>query len=174
MTRIMMILNQIQAGLGGEENCNMEPGGKKGPMGPGLMMEPFLKSSNCEIIATLYCGDQLFLDNKEELTKKMVAMSKKVNPDVIICGPAFNYEKFGEMAGYLAKEIKLLTDIPTLAAMSEENIAKDKYKHSIFIVKTPKKGGVGLTESLNKMVILAKHIANKEDVKNPEDFGCFI
>lgn len=70
----------------------------------------------------------------------MIAMVKKLNPDVVICGPSFNYENFSKMSAILSKNINDKTDIPAFAAMSEENIdVINEYKNDICIVKTPKK-----------------------------------
>ncbi|WP_339076189.1 GrdB-related putative oxidoreductase [Clostridioides difficile] len=138
MKKIVMILDQIQAGAGGKEKSNIPPAGKSSPLGPGVMMEQFLNES--KVIATLFCGDEFFVNNQEEVTSKMIAMVKKLNPDVVICGPSFNYENFSKMSAILSKNINDKTDIPAFAAMSEENIdVINEYKNDICIVKTPKK-----------------------------------
>lgn len=173
MVKMLMILNQIQAGMGGVERENIPPAGKKGPLGPGVMMEPYLKEAGAEVIATLYCGDQYFLDNEEEVTKQMVAMVKKLNPDVVICGPALNYPKFGEMAGHIAKGIDENLNIPAFAAMAVENQATEKYRKDIYIIKTPKKGGIGLTDSLKHICAFAVKLANKEPILSGEEEGYF-
>ncbi|NJA15460.1 glycine/betaine/sarcosine/D-proline family reductase selenoprotein B, partial [Clostridioides difficile] len=155
MKKIVMILDQIQAGAGGKEKSNIPPAGKSSPLGPGVMMDPFLNES--KVIATLFCGDEFFVNNQEEVTSKMIAMVKKLNPDVVICGPSFNYENFSKMSAILSKNINDKTDIPAFAAMSEENIdVINEYKNDICIVKTPKKGGIGLNDSLNNICKLAK------------------
>lgn len=101
-------------------------------------MEQFLNES--KVIATLFCGDEFFVNNEEEVTSKMIAMVKKLNPDVVICEPSFNYENFSKMSAILSKNINDKTDIPAFAAMSEENIdVINEYKNDICIVKTPKK-----------------------------------
>lgn len=172
MKKIVMILDQIQAGAGGKEKRNIPPAGKSSPLGPGVMMEPFLKES--KVIATLFCGDEFFINNEEEVTNKMIAMVKKLNPDVVICGPSFNYENFSKMSAVLSKSINNKTDIPAFAAMSEENTAIiDEYKNDICIVKTPKKGGIGLNDSLNNICKLAKSIADKEDITSMREEFCY-
>ncbi|MDB0441077.1 GrdB-related putative oxidoreductase [Clostridioides difficile] len=172
MKKIVMILDQIQAGAGGKEKSNIPPAGKSSPLGPGVMMEPFLKES--KVIATLFCGDEFFINNEEEVTNKMIAMVKKLNPDVVICGPSFNYENFSKMSAILSKNINNKTDIPAFAAMSEENTdIINEYKNDICIVKTPKKGGIGLNDSLNNICKLAKSIANKEDITSMREEFCY-
>ena len=87
-------------------------------------------------------------------------MAKKLEADVIVCGPAFNYERFGEMCGYLVKFLKEHTDIPCVGAMSEDNPKYNEYK-DLDLVKTPKKGGVGLNESLRNIVKKAVECCDK-------------
>lgn len=172
MSKILMILDQIQAGAGGKEKADLPPAGKSLPLGPGVMMEPFLGDS--KIIATLYCGDEFFMKNLEEVGNKMCAMVKKLSPDVVICGPSFNYENFSEMSCILAKKINEETNIPSFAAMSEDNsYLIEKYKNDLNIVKTPKKGGIGLNDSLKNICKLAKALSSKEDVKILTEKICY-
>lgn len=172
MKKIVMILDQIQAGAGGKEKNNIPPAGKSSPLGPGIMMEPFLDES--KVIATLFCGDEFFINNEEDVTNKMIAMVKKLNPDVVICGPSFNYENFSKMSAILCKNINDKTNISAFAAMSEENIdIINEYKNDICIVKTPTKGGIGLNDSLNNICKLAKSMANKEDITLMKEEFCY-
>lgn len=174
LTKVVLILDQIQAGAGGKEKANIPPGGKTTPLGPGVMMEKFLKEYDSKIIASLYCGDEFFINNEEEVSAKMVAMVKKINPDVVICGPAFNYENFAKMSAVLAKKINSETNIKAFAAMSAENTEiLENYKDDILIVKTPKKGGIGLNESLKNICKMAKKLAENEDILNLKEEICF-
>ena len=92
MSKILMILDQIQAGAGGKEKADLPPAGKSLPLGPGIMMEPFL--NDLKIIATLYCGDEYFINNSEEVSNKMCAMVKKLNPDIVICDQVLTLKTF--------------------------------------------------------------------------------
>lgn len=174
LTKILIILDQIQAGAGGKEKSNIPPGGKTTPLGPGVMMEQFLKEFDSKIVASLYCGDEYFINNQEEVTAKMVAMVKKISPDVVICGPAFNYENFAKMSAILAKNINNSTDIKAFAAMSIENTEiLDNFKDEVLIVKTPKKGGIGLNDSLKNICEMAKKLAENEDISKLKEKICF-
>ncbi len=62
------------------------------------MFTRFLDQQGGKVIATLYCGDGTFLAEPELNAKKFAAMAKKFNPDVVICGPCFNYANYGIMA----------------------------------------------------------------------------
>lgn len=174
LTKIVLILDQIQAGAGGKEKANIPPGGKTTPLGPGVMMEPYLKEVGAKVVASLYCGDEYFINNEGEVTAKMVAMVKKINPDVVVCGPAFNYENFAKMSAILAKSINDSTDIKAFAAMSIENTETlEKFKNEVLIVKTPKKGGIGLNESLKNICKMVKKLAENEDISKFKEEVCF-
>jgi len=101
-------------------------------------------------------------------------MVNKVNPDVVMCGPALNYKDYASMAAKVAYDINKSTNVPAFAAMSVENeeiIAS--YKDKVNIVVTPKKGGIGLNDSLRNMCKLAKALVNKEDVTALTHSICF-
>lgn len=173
MIKVLVILNHLQAGMGSDENALLPPAGKKIAIGPGKMMEPYFKKLGGQIIATLYCGDVYYKDNTEEVNKKFIAMAKKLSPDVVICGPAFHYENCGEMMAKLADAINLNSDIPAFAAMSKENPSTEKYKDKILIVKTPKKGGTGLSQSIENICQMAIKLGNKEDADELKEKACF-
>lgn len=172
--KVLMIFDQIQAGMGGKEKANIAPGGKKGEIGSVPMIKPHLKEVDGQVSACLYCGDEYFKENKEEVERKMVGMVKKLNPDIVICGPAYNYKGYGKMCAVLADKINENTDIPALAAMSEENedtIAE--YKDNMNIVKMPKKGGTGLKNSLANIALLAEKMYKKEDIEELKKDICY-
>ncbi|SHJ95526.1 glycine reductase [Clostridium amylolyticum] len=172
--KIMMIYDQIQAGAGTKDDKMVPLGTKKEPVGPAIMMEPFLKEIRGKVIVCLYCGNGTYLTDPDEVSRKFCAMVNKVKPDVVICGPAFNYIDYASMAARVAYDIIQTTKIPALAAMSvenEETIAN--YKDKVNIVITPKKGGTGLNDSLRNICLLAEALVNKEDVTSLADRICF-
>ncbi|QIL46749.1 glycine/betaine/sarcosine/D-proline family reductase selenoprotein B [Vagococcus coleopterorum] len=155
--KVVMIFDQTQAGLGGKENPMLPLGGKNMVIGSANMLDPYLKKNDMQIAACLYCGDGFFEANKEEVTKKMAAMCKKIGADAVLCGPAFNYEGYGEMCAHVGEFIEQHVGIPTVAAMSKECASTiEAFKDKVNIIDMPKKGGIGLTESLSAMCELAK------------------
>lgn len=172
--KIIMIYDQIQAGAGTKDDKMVPLSAKKEPLGPAIMMEPFLKKVDGKVIACLYCGNGTYLANPDEVSRKLCAMVKKVNPDVVMCGPAFNFTDYASMAARVAYDINQTTDVPAFAAMSVENGETIKeFKDKLNIVITPKKGGTGLNDSLNNMCKLAKSLVNKEDVTALTNEICF-
>ena len=45
--------------------------------------------------------------------------------------------------------------------------------YNLYIVKTPKKGGIGLNDSLKNICKLAKSLSNKEDVSDLTKEICY-
>ena len=75
---------------------------------------------------------------------------KKAQPDVLLCGPCFNYDTYAQMAAEVAAYIQDQTPVRTYVACSAENEAViDRYKDQVKIIQMPKKGGVGLTDALH-------------------------
>nr|WP_072897246.1 GrdB-related putative oxidoreductase [Clostridium fallax] len=172
--KIIMIYDQIQAGAGTKDDRMVPLSAKKEPLGPSIMMEPFLKKIDGKVIACLYCGNGTYLANPDEVSRKFCAMVNKVKPDIVICGPAFNYVDYGKMAARVAYDINRTTNVPAFAAMSSENEETiNEYKDKLNIVITPKKGGVGLNDALDNMCQLAKLLVNKEDIRNLTNKVCF-
>lgn len=172
--KIIMIFDQIQSGLGTKDDKMIPLGGKKEPIGPAVMMAPFLKEVDGNVIACLYCGNGTYLEDPSEVSRKLCAMVSKMKPDVVMCGPAFNFIDYAKMCAHIAYDINITTDIKAFAAMSEENEETIKeYKDKVAIVKTPKKGGFGLNDSLRNMCSLAQSIVNGEDTKDLESKICY-
>ena len=167
-----MILNHVTAGMGSDENAQLPPSGKKAALGPGRTLNPLFQEQDAQIVATLYCGDQYYLENEEEVAKKFIGFAKKFHADAVLCGPAMHYPNFGEMAAHLACKFNA-AGIPAIAAMAEENPAVSHYYQQVPIVKMPKKGGIGLNNSFKQMAQLVVAKANGKETKQLEETSCF-
>ena len=172
--KIIMIYDQIQSGLGTKDDTMVPLTGKKEPIGPAVMMEPFLKQVDGHVIACLCCGNGTYLADPEEVSRKLCAMVKKLQPDVVMCGPAFNYADYAAMCAKVACDINATTDAKAFAAMSVENAETiAAYKDKVAIVETPKKGGMGLNDALKNMCTMAKALADGEDITGLKNAFCF-
>lgn len=161
--KIVMIFDQGLAGAGGKSNPNQELAIAKGGIGSALMLKPHFDKVNANIVATLYCGNEFFLNHEKEVVIKMTKMVEKINPDMVVCGPCFNFEDYALMSAEIAKSIEENTDINVVAMMSIENEETIKnYKDKIDILKMPKKGGTGLSDSFDN---LANYIDSKVNSK---------
>lgn len=162
--KIVMIFDQGLAGAGGKSNPNQELAIAKGGIGSALMLKPHFDKVNANIVATLYCGNEFFLNHEKEVVIKMTKMVEKINPDMVVCGPCFNFEDYALMSAEIAKSIKENTDINVVTMMSIENEETIKnYKDKIDILKMPKKGGTGLSDSFDNLAnYIDSEVNNKE------------
>lgn len=172
--RVIMIYDQIQAGVGTKDDKMVPLQGKRGVLGPAVMMDPFMREVNGHVIACLYCGTGTFMEKPEEISRKICAMCKKLEADVIICGPCFNYLDYAEMASFLAQYIYENTNIHVLTAMSAEmKDVIDLIKDTVPVVKMPKKGDTGLNESLHNICRLSKSLYEKDNFKEVIEQVCY-
>ncbi|MFT0132074.1 GrdB-related putative oxidoreductase [Candidatus Enterenecus avicola] len=172
MKKIILILNHVTAGMGSDENAQLPPSGKKAALGPGRTLNPLFQEQDAQIVATLYCGDQYYHEHQEEVNKKFVGFAKKFDADAVLCGPAMHYPNFGEMAAGLTKVFNA-QGIPGAAAMSEENPAVAIYAKDIYILKMPKKGGIGLNDSYKKMANVVSQLAHGKPLTEADQDDLF-
>ena len=150
--KIVLIFDQGLAGAGGKSNPNVGLNAERGGIGSSLMLQPNFDAIQAEVVATLYCGNAFYREHEEEVVTKLAAMVKKLNPDFAVCGPCFNFADYADMAAKTAERILAKTDVKAIAMMSEEN--KDviaAYAGRVPIVKMPKRGGTGLSQSIENL-----------------------
>lgn len=71
-----------------EEDAPIAPSGKKAALGPGETLKPMFHSHDCDIVATLFCGDKYYWEHPEEVEKKFIGFAKKFEIDAVLCNPA--------------------------------------------------------------------------------------
>ncbi|MEG6568504.1 glycine/betaine/sarcosine/D-proline family reductase selenoprotein B [Thermoanaerobacterium thermosaccharolyticum] len=173
MIKAVQFLNQVQAGYGTDEKMNMEPQSQFGAIGLGMLLKNTMMRNGGDIIGTVICGDNYFLENKDEAIEKLLSMIKEFNPDVVICGPALNYKRYGDCCGYLTEAVIEKLNIPAFAAMSKDNTGTELFRKKIYIIETPNRGGIGLNDSLRKISKFAVKLAQGQPIGTPEEDGYF-
>lgn len=152
--KAIIILDQIQAGLGGKERADTPLGGKKLAMGSAETTAKTLDKAGGEVIGTFYCGTDFYHDNADLVQVKFTRMAAKMDADIVILGPTYDYPEFSKMACEIAAAFKKTSKIPVIQATAleknQELIAE--YKDQLTIVKMPKKGDVGLSDSIDHLV----------------------
>ena len=97
--KVILLFDQIQAGYGGKERPNTPLGLEKGGIGSYLMFKDVFAAHDLKVLATVYCGPDYFQANKEEVLHKIANLMKKAQPDVLLCGPCFNYDTYAQNGG---------------------------------------------------------------------------
>ena len=173
--KVIVFLDQIQSGLGGKEKADTELGGKKLPMGAADTIDKNLKKKDSEVMATFFCGTEYYEKNRDEVNGKITRMCKKMQPDVLLVGPAYDYTDFSKMACSVGLAVQNDSDIPVVAMIAEEKNADTiaEFKNKLNIIHMPKKGGTGLADSIDRGIELCEMKVKKEDITDFVNDYCF-
>lgn len=154
MLKVIIILDQIQAGLGGKEKADTPYGGKRIAMGSADTIERQLNKKDGVLLGTFYCGTDYYEKDKSIVQRKFAKMAEKMGANLVILGPTFDYPEFSKMACEIAEYIQNETDIQVIVASAYEKNEEliNQYKSKLYIVKTPKKGGTGLNQALDNII----------------------
>jgi Glycine/sarcosine/betaine reductase selenoprotein B (GRDB). len=173
--KVIILLDQIQAGLGGKEKADTELGGKKLAMGAADTIDKTLKKQDSSVMATFFCGTEYYEANSEVVRGKITRMCQKMQPDVLLVGPTYDYADFAKMACEVGLAVQTDSDIPVVAMVAQEKnddiIAQ--FKDQLNIVKMPKKGGTGLADSIDRGIELCNKKVQKEDLTEFVTKYCF-
>jgi betaine reductase len=169
--KIVHYLNQFFGGIGGEDQADVEPQVKKGPVGPGRMAQQAL-GDNGTIIGTVICGDNYFAQKIEEATEEVLKLITPFEPDVLIAGPAFFAGRYAIACGAVCKTAGERLGIPTVTGMYRENPAVDLYRKDAYIVET-ENSAKKMADVLSKMVGMAIRLAKGQKIGRPSEEGYF-
>src|SRR6185295_18532698 len=122
MSRVVHYLNQFFAGLGGEDAASTPPGVKPGAIGPGKKLQELLGAEH-QIVATVFCGDDLAAANADVITS-VLQLIEKERPDIVIAGPASTSGRYGVACAHVAAGAAR-AGIPALASMHPDNPGLD-------------------------------------------------
>ena len=166
--RVVHYINQFFANVGGEEMADYKPELREGFVGPGMAFNQAFKGE-AEIVATVICGDSYFGENIKEASATVLEMIKGQNPDVVICGPAFNAGRYGFACANVAKAVKEELGLPVLTGMYKENPGAD-LKKDVYIVET-KNSAAGMRAAVKTMAPLALKLAKGEKLGSSKEEG---
>lgn len=167
--KVVHYLNQFFAQIGGEEKADVPPEVKEGPVGPGMAFKAAFEE-DAQIVATVACGDSYFNENPDAALPQILALIEEHDPDVVVCGPAFNAGRYGVACGAVAAAVKEQLGVPAVTGMYEENPGVDLYKQAVHIVST-RDSAAGMRDAVGIMAPLALKLARKEGIGSAEEEG---
>lgn len=173
--KVIVLLDQMQAGLGGKEKANTPLGGKKLAMGAADTYDKVLKKNGSKVMGTFYCGTDYYQGNKAEVQRKVTKMCEKMQADVVIAGPTYDYPEFATMACELADQLQKETAIPVVVsiAIEKNQTLIEDYQKLLTIVKMPKKGGTGLSDSIDRTIELCQLKVEQADITEFAQQYCY-
>lgn len=132
--RLVHYLNQFFGGLGGEDKANLPLQVVEGQIGPGRPLQQSLGDKG-EIVATLVCGDNYINEEKEQARAAVLAALERLNPDVVVAGPAFDSGRYGLACGEVCAAARI-KGIPAVTAMHPDNPGVTQYRREVYILPT--------------------------------------
>ena len=133
--RVVHYLNQFFGGVGGEDKAGTGPQVKDGPIGPGRAIQQALGDQG-EVVATVICGDNYFVERTEEATEEVVQMVSSYRPDAVVAGPAFEAGRYGIACGTVCQAVQNTLAIPAVTGMYQENPGVELFRKDVYIVQT--------------------------------------
>ena len=77
--RLVMILNQIQAGMGTKDDVHVPLTATKEVIGPGVTLKPLLAEHEQNLLVTIYMGEQTYRDAPVVVQRKIKGMLQRLN-----------------------------------------------------------------------------------------------
>lgn len=154
MKKILFYTNQFFGQIGGEEKAYTEPFVEEGPRGNANAFAPKLEGG--EIVATIVCGDNYFVENVDKCLEFVKKQVEEYKPDILMAGPAFNAGRFGIACCEVCKYVQANYKIPCVTGLYWENPGVEMYKADCYIMEVGKSAA-----TIRKAVPLITGFVNK-------------
>jgi len=166
MIKVVHVVNQFFAGLGGEDQADLPVGVIEGSAGAARALELKL-GDEARVASTIYVGDNYFHEHKNEAIDAILAAVRAVEPRVLAAGPAFNSGRYGmncvEVCNAVANELA----IPCVTAMHEENPGVSAYRElanpRLYCLPSAETTA-GMADALSRLATLALRLARGEEI----------
>ncbi|MGF6376087.1 betaine reductase [Clostridiales Family XIII bacterium PM5-7] len=154
MKKILFYTNQFFGQIGGEEFAYQEPFVEDGIRGNANAFAPKIEGG--EIVATIVCGDNYFVENMDVCKDFIKKQVEKYQPDILMAGPAFNAGRFGIACCEVCKLVQGTYNIPSITGLYWENPGVEMYKADCYIMEVGKSAA-----TIRKAVPLITGFVNK-------------
>lgn len=175
MIKIVHVVNQFFAGLGGEEKAGLPVGMVEGSAGATRALEQKLGGEG-KVVATVYVGDNYFHEHKEEALKAVLDAARAAEPDALVAGPAFNSGRYGLSCVEICNAAANALEIPCVTGMHEENPGVGAYREfvntRIYCLPTTE-ATTGMNDALTRIARLALRLARGEEIRSAAKEGYF-
>lgn len=166
MTKIVHVLNQFFAGLGGEDKADLPVGAIDGAVGAARALATKLRDV-ATIASTIYVGDNYFHEHKDKALQAILDALRASAPDVVVAGPAFNAGRYGMSCVEICDAVVKQLALPCVTAMHEENPGAGTYRElanpQLFCLPTAETT-VGMNDAITRLALFALRLARREEI----------
>ena len=175
MIKVVHVVNQFFAGLGGEEKAGLPVGVIAGSAGAARALSQKL-GADAQIACTIYVGDNYFHEHKDEAMQAILDAVRTAGPEVLVAGPAFNSGRYGLSCVEICNGVTQALGIPCLTAMHEENPGVGVYRElgnaQIFCLPTTE-ATTGMNDAMTRMANFALRIGRGDAIGSAVKEGYF-
>ena len=132
--RVIHYLNQFFGGIGGEDKANAPPELRRGPVGPGRLLQAALGDAG-NVAATLICGDNFFVDEEERASSELTKALQAEKPHLLIAGPTFDAGRYGYACAKVSRLARSM-NIPAVTGMHRDNPGYTTFRRYFICVPT--------------------------------------
>jgi glycine reductase len=166
--RVVHYMNQFFGGVGGEDQAHVGVSVRDGAVGPGRVLDKAL-GEGARVEATIVCGDNFASEREAEASTAIGAALDRLEPDVLVAGPAFGSGRYG-LACALACKVAQGRGIAAITAMHPENPGASSARRGIFIVPTGA-STTSMQAALDAVAPLARRLGRGETLGPSEVEG---
>ena len=165
---VVHYVNQFFGGIGGEDAANTEVLLTQGAVGSGRALQQVLGPQGT-VVNTLICGDNFANDQRAKALATIAAHLRRLQPDVIIAGPAFGSGRYGLACVQVCKTAQNI-GIPAITGMHPDNPGVPSSLPNILVVPTGETSA-DMPKALATMTGLAVKVARREELGPAEHEG---
>jgi len=166
MIKVVHVVNQFFAGLGGEDKAGLPVGVIAGSAGAARALEMKL-GEEAKIVCTIYVGDNYFHEQKEAALNAIQDAVRAAEPQVLVAGPAFNSGRYGLSCVEICNAVANEQEIPCVTAMHGDNPGVGAYRDlansRVYCLPTAETTS-GMTDALTRMASFAIRLARGEQI----------
>lgn len=165
MKRVVHVVNQFFAGIGGEDKADVAVGVLDTLAGTSRGLERIL-GNQVELPPTLYFGDNYFHQEPEAARAALLREIAALEPAVVLLGPAFNSGRYGLACVEIGRMVTTELGINAITAMHPDNPAVETYQGyqdpHLFLLPTTETVA-GMTQALSDLCRLTAKILDGQE-----------
>jgi len=173
MKRVVHVVNQFFAGIGGEEKADVGVAALNTLAGTSRGLERVLEG-RADVAPTLYFGDNYFHEHPDAARAELLRRIKAIEPDVVLLGPAFNSGRYGFACVAIARAVASELGVPAVTAMHRENPGVETYQagqETLVYLVTTEETVRGMNQALQDLGRLACGILDGRELGPASEEG---
>ena len=166
MIKIVHLLNQFFAGLGGEDKAGLPVSIIESSSGAARVLQAKLRDE-AELTHTIYVGDNYFHEHKDAATREIIAAVWAAGAQVLVAGPAFNSGRYGLTCVETCNAVANQLGIPCVTGMHDENPGIVAYREDanaqVYCVPTTE-NTTGMNDAMARLAAFSLRLARGETI----------